>query len=81
MIKTKRYYQEIKFSSEFKFKIFNAWNQFKIKRLNYFHAIKQIKFNSWMKFLKNAKEKDIFKAYKFIKSNLVEKISAIQFDN
>ena len=34
-----------------------------------------------MKFLKNAKEKDIFKAYKIIKLNLVEKISAIQFDN
>ena len=32
-----------------------------------------------MNFLKNAKNKDIFKAYKFTKSVQVEKISAIQF--
>ena len=34
-----------------------------------------------MNFLKNAKDKNIFKAYKFIKSVQVEKISAIQFNN
>ena len=81
MTKAKRYYQEIKFNSEFEFEISNAWNQFKIKRLNYFHAIRQVKSISWIEFLKNAKEKEIFKAYKFTKSNLVEKIPAIQFDN
>ena len=34
-----------------------------------------------MNFLKNAKNKNIFKAYKFIKLVQIEKISAIQFNN
>ena len=34
-----------------------------------------------MNFLKNAKDKNIFKAYKFIKLVQVEKIPAIQFNN
>ena len=81
MAKAKRYYQEVRSNPDLIFEISAAWNQFKSKRLNYFHAIRQAKSDSWMNFLQNAKEKEIFKAYKFTKVNLIEKIPAIQFDN
>ena len=58
-----------------------TWNKFKAKRSNYFHAIRQAKTDSWLNFLKNAKDKEIFKAYKYTKSNQVEKLPAIQHND
>lgn len=57
------------------------WKAFKRTRNEYFHAIRQAKSDSWMNFLKNARDKDVYKAYKFTKSIQVEKIPTIQFND
>ena len=51
--------------------------EFKESRNEYFHEIRLIKKEFWTKFLENATEKEIFQAYKFTKSNKVEKLSFI----
>ncbi len=45
---------------------------------SYHDAIKLIKNQFWINFLNNVKEKEVFQAYKFTKSRLVEKLSSIQ---
>ena len=51
--------------------IVQMWN-------SYHDAIKLIKDQFWINFLNNVKEKEVFQAYKFTKSRLVEKLSSIQ---
>ena len=44
-----------------------------IKR-QYYYEIKLVKLKCWNNFLENAKDKDIFKAFQYIKQNRVEKL-------
>ena len=63
------------------FKIQTDWDLFNRSRNYYFYAIKETKNKSWTNFLNNAKNKDIFQAYKYIKVRGVKKLSFIEHNN
>ena len=63
------------------FKVQSDWDHFKNSRNDYFDAIWKTKNKSWTKFLNNAKRKEVFKAYKYTKSRIVEKLSSISHNN
>ena len=54
------------------------WKRFTNCRTEYFQAIKRAKQDSWFKFLLEAKGKEVFQAYKYIKSRLMKRISFIK---
>ncbi|MBD0343224.1 MAG: hypothetical protein ICV61_20835, partial [Microcoleus sp. Co-bin12] len=54
---------------------------FKKYRNEYFHAIRSAKNKSWTNFLENAIGKEVFQAYKFTKSNRIEKLPPIRHNN
>ena len=54
------------------------WKGFTNCRTEYFQAIKRAKQDSWSKFLLEAKGKEVFQAYKYIKSRLMKRILLIQ---
>ena len=54
------------------------WKRFTNCRTEYFQAIKRAKQDSWSKFLLEAKGKEVFQAYKYIKPRLMKRISLIQ---
>ena len=47
---------------------------FKHSRIKYFHAIRKAKKQTWLTFLENTANKDIFTAYKYTKPRIFEKI-------
>ena len=62
-------------------KIQSNWDLFKKSRTIYFHAIREAKNISWTKFLNNAKEKEVFSAYKYTRSRSVKKLPFISYNN
>ncbi len=56
----------------------DAWAEIVQTRNSYHDAIKLIKNQFWINFLNNVKEKEVFQAYKFTKSRLIEKLFSIQ---
>jgi uncharacterized membrane protein YgaE (UPF0421/DUF939 family) len=55
--------------------------KFKKSRLKYFHEIRSAKQKCWNDFLQNAKNKEVFQAYKYTISRVFEKMSSIQYEN
>ncbi len=56
----------------------DAWAEIVQMRNSYHDAIKLIKNQFWTNFLNNVEGKEVFQAYKFTKSRLIEKLSSIQ---
>ena len=54
---------------------------FKHSRIEYFHAIRKAKQQTWLTFLENAANKDVFTAYKYTKPRIFEKIPPILHEN
>ena len=54
---------------------------FKHSRIEYFHTIRKAKQQTWLTFLENAANKDVFTAYKYTKQRMFEKIPPIQYEN
>ena len=54
---------------------------FKHSRIEYFHAIRKAKQQTWLTFLENAGNKDVFTAYKYTKPRIFEKIPPILHEN
>ena len=54
---------------------------FRHSRIEYFHAIRKAKQQTWLAFLENAANKDVFTAYKYTKPRTFEKIPPIQYEN
>src|SRR6266513_639816 len=54
---------------------------FQALKSDYFYKIKQVKATCLNNFLKNAVEKDIFKAFNYTKFNRIEKLSIIQYQH
>src|SRR5204862_5772413 len=48
-------------------------------RRQYYYEIKSAKSKCWNNFLKNVKDKDIFKAFQYIKQNRIEKLLILQY--
>jgi len=56
----------------------DAWAEIVQMRNSYHDAIKLVKNQFWTNFLNNVEEKEVFQAYKFTKSRLIEKLLSIQ---
>ena len=54
---------------------------FRHSRIEYFHAIRKAKQQTWLAFLENAANKDVFTAYKYTKPRMFEKIPPIKYEN
>src|SRR6266487_6143771 len=50
-------------------------------RANYYYEVKKAKSNCWNNFLENASEKEIFKAFQYIKQNKVKKLLILQYQS
>jgi hypothetical protein len=56
-----------------------AYEGFSRARVVYFQEIKSAKTQCWDRFLEEARNKDIFKAYQYVKQRKVEKLPIIEF--
>ena len=56
-----------------------AENKYIDIKKQYYYEIKLVKSKYWNNFLENAKDKDIFKAFQYIKQKRVEKLLILQY--
>ena len=63
------------------FKIQSDWDLFKKSRNDYVYANREAKNKSWTNFFNNAKRKEVFQAYKYTKSRIVEKLLSISHND
>lgn len=57
------------------------WETFKTKRNKHFKEIRSAKEKSWVDFLENAKDKEIFLALNFSKPRKIQKMPNLEFEN